>query len=55
MDNFTWYNPTKIIFGRKTHQQVGQITAAYAKRVLLVYGGRQRDRYGKGDRTWRRR
>ena len=39
MDNFTWYNPTKIIFGRKTHQQVGQITAAYAKRVLLVYGG----------------
>lgn len=40
MENFVWYNPTKIIFGRDTHFQVGEVTAQYAKKVLLHYGGR---------------
>ncbi len=40
MENFIWYNPTKIIFGKGRHRQVGEITAEYAKKVLLVYGGR---------------
>lgn len=40
MENFKWYNPTKIIFGKGGHYQTGQITAEYTKKVLLVYGGK---------------
>jgi alcohol dehydrogenase YqhD (iron-dependent ADH family) len=40
MFNFTWYNPTKIIFGKDTHKEVGKETAKYAKKVLFHYGGR---------------
>ncbi|MDF2539623.1 MAG: nadh-dependent butanol dehydrogenase a [Herbinix sp.] len=40
MINFTWYNPTKIIFGKNTHNEVGNETKKYAKKVLLHYGGK---------------
>lgn len=40
MENFIWYNPTKIIFGKGKHLQTGEITAEYTKKVLLVYGGK---------------
>jgi len=40
MNNFTWFNPTKIIFGKDTHKEVGKETANYAKKVLLHYGGK---------------
>lgn len=39
MENFTWFNPTKIIFGKDTHHQVGSVTAQYTGKVLLHYGG----------------
>lgn len=39
MDNFNWYNPTKIIFGKGRQKEVGEMTAGYSKKVLLVYGG----------------
>ena len=39
MENFSWYNPTRIIFGKDTHYTVGKMTAGYAKKVLLLYGG----------------
>ncbi|MDL2211763.1 iron-containing alcohol dehydrogenase [Erysipelotrichaceae bacterium OttesenSCG-928-M19] len=39
MENFVYQNPTKIIFGRKTQNQVGAETALYGKKVLLHYGG----------------
>lgn len=39
MDNFEFCNPTKIIFGRGTEEQVGKETAAYSKKVLLHFGG----------------
>ncbi|WP_417908762.1 iron-containing alcohol dehydrogenase [Candidatus Electronema sp. PJ] len=38
MQNFVFYNPTKIIFGRNTVPRIGKETAAFATRVLLVYG-----------------
>ncbi len=38
MQNFVLENPTKIIFGRDTIPQIGRETAAYGKKVLLVYG-----------------
>lgn len=40
MENFVWYNPTKIIFGKDEHKNVGQVTAQYSKKVLLHYGGK---------------
>ena len=40
MDNFTFYNPTRIIFGKDSVGQVGGvINEAGGTRVLLVAGG----------------
>ena len=40
MDNFTFYNPTRIIFGKDAVGQIGGvIKEAGVKRVLLVAGG----------------
>ena len=39
MDNFTFLNPTKIIFGRDTEGTVGAETARLSRKILLHYGG----------------
>jgi alcohol dehydrogenase YqhD (iron-dependent ADH family) len=39
MENFIFQNPTKIIFGKGTENQVGQEVIPYGKKVLLHYGG----------------
>ena len=39
MQNFEFRNPTKIVFGRGTENQVGAEVAAYSKRILLHFGG----------------
>jgi alcohol dehydrogenase len=39
VENFTFQNPTKIIFGRNTELEVGKETAFYGKKALLHYGG----------------
>lgn len=39
MQNFEFCNPTRIVFGRGTENKVGVEAAAYAKRVLLHFGG----------------
>jgi alcohol dehydrogenase YqhD (iron-dependent ADH family) len=38
LNNFTYMNPTRIIFGKGAENQVGTETAAHAKKVLLHYG-----------------
>ena len=38
MDNFEFYSPTRMIFGRGEEQRVGEITRQYGKKVLLHYG-----------------
>jgi alcohol dehydrogenase YqhD (iron-dependent ADH family) len=38
MQNFVFHNPTKIIFGRNTVPSIGQETAEFGQRALLVYG-----------------
>ena len=38
MKNFCFHNPTKIIFGRNTTDQIGPETATYGNKILLVYG-----------------
>jgi alcohol dehydrogenase YqhD (iron-dependent ADH family) len=39
MQNFEYYNRTKIIFGKGTEQQAGGETSKYAKRILLHHSG----------------
>jgi len=39
MLNFTYYNPTRIIFGKDTITQVGEHVSQFAQKVLLHYGG----------------
>ena len=41
MQNFTWYNPTRVIFGKDTVPQLADILKADGvKGVLLVFGGK---------------
>ncbi|MCD4669839.1 MAG: iron-containing alcohol dehydrogenase [Actinomycetia bacterium] len=38
MENFIFKNPTKIIFGRSTHKDIGKEVKKYSNRVLFHYG-----------------
>ena len=50
MDNFTYYNPTKIEFGGSKEQQIGQHLAEHSiKKVLLCYGSDRIKRDGLFD------
>ncbi|MGG3888168.1 iron-containing alcohol dehydrogenase [Metabacillus fastidiosus] len=39
MDNFTYFNPTKLIFGKNQVEQLKSGVPIYGQKVLLVYGG----------------
>ncbi len=40
MNNFEFYTPTRMIFGKETHRQAGKIIREYGfKKVLLHFGG----------------
>jgi alcohol dehydrogenase YqhD (iron-dependent ADH family) len=49
MDNFTFYNPTKLIFGKGQLQELKNEVPQYGKKVLLVYGGGSIKRNGLYD------
>ena len=52
MNNFTYYSPTKYIFGRGVESQTGQMTRWMgASKVLIVYGGGSVVRSGLLDRV----
>ncbi|HAJ95329.1 MAG TPA: NADH-dependent alcohol dehydrogenase, partial [Actinobacteria bacterium] len=38
MENFIFNNPTKIIFGRDTHKDIGKKVKKYSNRILFHYG-----------------
>ncbi|NOQ47462.1 MAG: iron-containing alcohol dehydrogenase [Desulfobulbaceae bacterium] len=38
MQNFVFYNPTKIIFGKNTASSIGSETASWGKKGLLIFG-----------------
>lgn len=40
MENFTYYNPAKIIFGRDGQEKIAEEISAYSSNILLVYGGK---------------
>ena len=51
MDNFSYQNPTRIIFGKGAQKEVGAYTAQYGKKVLLHYGGGSIKRSGLYDQV----
>ena len=54
MENFTYYAPTKVVFGRDTVEQTGQLAReAGAKKVLVLYGGGSAVKSGLLDRVCR--
>ena len=50
MHNFVFHNPTKILFGRDTVENIGPETRAWGERALLVYGQRSLKQHGLHDR-----
>jgi hypothetical protein len=47
MNNFTYYTPTKVVFGKDTDKQVGQLVKEQkCKKVLIHYGGQSAKRSG---------
>ncbi|WP_246945790.1 iron-containing alcohol dehydrogenase [Bacillus pinisoli] len=51
MEQFTFHNPTKLIFGKDTLSQLKKEIPTYGKKVLLVYGGGSIKRNGLYDRV----
>lgn len=51
MENFTYYNPTKLIFGKGQLQELKNEIPQYGKKVLLVYGGGSIKRNGLYDQV----
>lgn len=51
MDNFTFQNTTKIIFGKGSENNVGLEVSKYSKKILLHYGGGTIKKTGLYDRV----
>ncbi|WP_449537392.1 iron-containing alcohol dehydrogenase [Ferdinandcohnia sp. Marseille-Q9671] len=51
MQNFTYYNPTKLIFGKGQLEELKNEIPQYGKKVLLVYGGGSIKRNGLYDQV----
>ena len=53
MENFSFYRPTRIIFGRGSEDKVGKETKKYGKKILLHYGQGSIKRTGLYDKVMR--
>ena len=54
MENFTYYTPTKVVFGKDTESQVGQLVKEQGcGKVLVHYGGQSAKKSGLLDRVFR--
>ncbi|WP_053367560.1 iron-containing alcohol dehydrogenase [Bacillus sp. FJAT-27245] len=51
MDNFTFYNPVRLIFGKGQLAELKNEVPKYGKKVLLVYGGGSIKRNGLYDQV----
>lgn len=51
MQNFTFYNPTKLIFGKDQLEQLKTEVPKYGEKILLVYGGGSIKRSGLYDKV----
>ena len=46
-NNFEFYSPTRVVFGRDTEQRIGKLIKEYGgTNVLIVYGGQSAIRSG---------
>ncbi|WHX25915.1 iron-containing alcohol dehydrogenase [Virgibacillus halodenitrificans] len=54
MDNFTYQNPTKLIFGKGQIDALPQEVEKYGKKILLVYGGGSIKRNGIYDNVMKK-
>ena len=53
MENFNYYTPTKVVFGRGTEEQVGELVREQeCKKVLVHYGSGSVKRSGLLDRIY---
>lgn len=53
MRNFGFYAPTRVVFGKDTHLQVGELIKEYGgKRVLVHYGGKSAEDSGLLDQVF---
>ncbi len=39
MEKFDFYAPSRIVFGKETENQIGELLKPYARKILLHYGG----------------
>ena len=47
MDNFTFYSPTKFVFGKETEAQAGELVKEFGgSKVLLHFGGKSAEKSG---------
>ena len=51
MQNFEFYSPVRLIFGKGTENTIGQTLKPHAKKVLLHYGGGSIKKSGLYDRV----
>jgi alcohol dehydrogenase YqhD (iron-dependent ADH family) len=51
MNDFTYYNPTKIEFGKGKENEVGSYVKKHGKKVLVHYGGSSLKKLGVIDRV----
>lgn len=51
MNSFTYYNPTRLVFGKGQLSQLSNEMEPYGKKVLLVYGGGSIKRSGLYDQV----
>src|SRR6056297_2810929 len=51
MENFTFHNPTKIVFGTGNLPSIGDETKVYGKKALLVYGQKSIKKLGVYDQV----
>ena len=48
---FTYYNPTKVVFGKNAEEQTGELIRAFGgSRVLIHYGGKSAVKSGLIDK-----
>ena len=53
MENFQYYTPTKVLFGRGTEMQTGELVKAQGcRKVLVHYGGKSAVKSGLLDRIF---
>ncbi|MDR0412056.1 MAG: iron-containing alcohol dehydrogenase [Treponema sp.] len=54
MNNFQYYAPTQVVFGKDTENEVGALTASFGcKKALVHYGGKSAVESGLLDRVYR--